>query len=470
MEFITAVYPSAQKVCKRFGFYLPSVLIAQACKEVGYAIPSYWDNPGVRGLVEENNMVGIKRELLNKSWVDIGLSVWPGKYLSKKTPEVYDGVPVTITDDFRIYDDIEQSFADYLCFMRWGGYSVGIPKYYNDIKDIKDYRKLIQTVHNKGYATGLTYSAGVCAIIEKHGLTRYDDLTNVEPSQYYPAQGKEEVQVNSPLVSYTRLSPNNSGQRNHVIDRITPHCVVGQMQIEDLLGWLAQPSAKASANYGIGTDGRIGLGVPENIRAWTSSSSANDNRSVTVECSSEKTSPYAFNAKVYDALIKLCTDVCKRNGKTKLLWLGDDDDDYRDDQEITLAYQPAADEMVLTAHRWFAAKACPGDWMYKRMGDLAAKVTAALGGSSEPSGSDPTEGAKKIYRVQVGAYQKRENAEKKLRQISATGTDCFITDPDPKDGLMRVQCGAYSIKSNAEAKMNALQYMGFDAIIKEYEV
>ena len=67
-EFIEYVAPFAQKVCKRFGFYLPSVLIAQACKEVGYAIPGYWDNPGVRGLVEENNMVGIKRDLLNKSW------------------------------------------------------------------------------------------------------------------------------------------------------------------------------------------------------------------------------------------------------------------------------------------------------------------------------------------------------------------------------------------------------------------
>ena len=467
-EFIDYVAPFAQKVCKRFGFYCPSVLVAQACKEVGYAIPGYWDNPGVRGLVEENNMVGIKRELLNKSWVDIGLSVWPGKYLNKLTPEVYGGVPVTVPDDFRIYDNVEQSFADYLCFMRWGGYSVSNPKYYNKIKGVKNPAELISIVHNLGYATGPTYASGVLKIVSKHNLTRFDNLDGVIPSEYYPAKGKEETQVNSTLVSHTHISPSNSGQRTHSIDRITPHCVVGQMSIEDMLNWLAQPSTKASANYGIGADGRIGLGVPENVRAWTSSSSANDNRSVTVECASDKTHPYAFNAKVYDALVRLCTDIGKRNGKTKLLWLGDDDDDYRDDQEATLAYQPAPDEMVLTAHRWFAAKACPGDWMYKRMGDLAKKVTAALGGSSEPSGTDPTEGAKKLYRVQVGAYQKRENAEKKLRQISATGTDCFITEL--QDGFYRVQCGAYSIKANAEAKKNALNYMGFDAIIKEYDV
>ena len=459
-EFIEYVAPFAQKACKRFGFYLPSVLVAQACKENGYGIRSYWDNPGVEALVSYNNMCGIKRSLLNPSWVDIGLSVWPGEYINKKTPEVYGGIPVTIYDDFRIYDDVEQSFADYLCFMRWGGYSVGHPKYYPDIKDVTDPAQLISIVHQKGYATGPIYASGVCAIIKKHNLTKYDDLTGVEPTKYFPAEGKEETQVNSSLSVYTKLSPNNSGQRNHSIDRITPHCVVGQMQIEELLGWLAQPSAKASANYGIGTDGRIGLGVPENCRAWTSSSSANDNRAITIECASDKTAPYAFNQKVYDSLIRLCVDVCKRYNKKKLLWLKD--------KQTILAYQPASDEVVLTCHRFFAAKSCPGDWMYARMDDLAKSVTAALGGSDIPSGTDPTEGAKKLYRVQVGAYKERKNAERKLRQISATGTDCFITDL--QEGFYRVQCGAYSVKSNAEAKMNSLQYMGFDAIIKEYDV
>jgi hypothetical protein len=163
---------------------------------------------------------------------------------------------------------------------------------------------------------------------------------------------------------------------------------------------------------------------------------------------------------VYKKLITLCVDICKRNGKKKLIWFGDKDK--------TLNYTPKSDEMVLTVHRWFANKACPGDWLYERLGDLAEKVTKALGGSSVPSGSDPTEGAKKLYRVQVGAYQKRENAEKKLRQISAAGIDCFITDL--QEGFYRVQCGAYSVEQNAENKANALQYMGFDAIIKEYDV
>ena len=179
--------------------------------------------------------------------------------------------------------------------------------------------------------------------------------------------------TNSPLVVYTNLSPNHSGLRTHTIDRITPHCVVGQLSAESICGCFTSPTRQASCNYGIGTDGRVSLCVEEKNRSWCSSSNANDQRAITIECASDKTDPYAMNSAVYTSLIKLCTDICRRNGKTKLLWLGD--------KNKTLNYAPAANEMVLTVHRWFANKSCPGDWLYARLGDLAAKVTAALGGA-----------------------------------------------------------------------------------------
>lgn len=183
---------------------------------------------------------------------------------------------------------------------------------------------------------------------------------------------------NSPLVSYTKLSPNHSGQRTRKIDRITPHCVVGQCSVERLGDIFLPASREASCNYGIGADGRVGMYVEEKNRSWCSSSNANDQRAVTIECASDGAEPYAFRDVVYQSLITLCVDICKRNGKTKLLWL--------EDKDKTLAYTPAPDEMVLTVHRWFANKSCPGNWMYARMGDLASKVTAQLGGStSQPS-------------------------------------------------------------------------------------
>ena len=176
--------------------------------------------------------------------------------------------------------------------------------------------------------------------------------------------------TNSGLAEYTRLSPNNSGMRWHSIDRISPHCVVGQCSIESLGGWFALSSTQASSNYGIDKDGRIGLFVPESNRSWCTSSSANDNRAVTIECASYSFQPYEIHDSVYQSLIKLCTDICKRNGKKKLIWISN--------ANTALAYKPAPDEMLITVHRWFANKSCPGDWLYNRLGDLASKVTAAL--------------------------------------------------------------------------------------------
>ena len=179
--------------------------------------------------------------------------------------------------------------------------------------------------------------------------------------------------TNSPLVSYTKLSPNHSGQRTHSIDRITPHCVVGQCSVETLGNIFLPTTRQASSNYGIGVDGRVGMYVEEKNRSWCSSSAANDQRAITIECASDNTEPYAFKDVVYKRLIELCADICKRNGKTKLLWLGD--------KAKTLNYTPKSDEMVLTVH----------------MGDLASKVTAQLGGDVKPAQpTPPTAGSVKM--------------------------------------------------------------------------
>lgn len=178
---------------------------------------------------------------------------------------------------------------------------------------------------------------------------------------------------NSKLVNYTKLSPNHSGTRTHSIDRITPHCVVGQCSVETLGNIFMNANREASCNYGIGADGRVLLCVDEGNRSWCSSSNSNDQRAVTIECASETYHPYEMNSNVYNSLVKLCVDICKRNGKKKLLWFND--------KNKALNYSPKSDEMLITVHRWFDNKACPGDWLYNRLGDLARRVTEKLGGS-----------------------------------------------------------------------------------------
>lgn len=225
---------------------------------------------------------------------------------------------------------------------------------------------------------------------------------------------------NSTLVTCTVLSPNNSGKRAYPVTRITPHCMVGQLTAEACGALFKKPSRQASSNYGIGTNGEIGLYVDEGKRSWCSSSADNDNRAVTIECASDTRSPYAMNSKVYASLVRLCVDICRRYGKKKLLWFAD--------KNRTLAYRPKEDEMVITVHRWFANKSCPGDWLYNRLGKLAEEVTAQLAGTEQKEAPAEREKTAKLYRVQCGAFSSEGNAEKRVKELKAAGFDAVIME------------------------------------------
>lgn len=171
---------------------------------------------------------------------------------------------------------------------------------------------------------------------------------------------------NSPLVSFTLISPNRTPGRNHAIDTITIHCTAGQCTIESLGKMFSQASRKASSNYGIDQNGRVGLFVSEEDRSWCSSNAANDNRAVTIEVSSDSKAPYAVGDEAYYSLVYLVADICRRNGIKRLLW--------RHDKGLV----GHTDKQNLTLHKWFSNKACPGAFLEERMFDIAAKVNALL--------------------------------------------------------------------------------------------
>ena len=177
--------------------------------------------------------------------------------------------------------------------------------------------------------------------------------------------------TNSPLVSFTQLSPNCTKKRNHDIDTITIHCTAGQVTVEQLGKIFAPASRKASSNYGIGKDGKIALYVEEKDRSWCSSNSANDNRAVTIEVSSDSKAPYAVSDDAYASLIYLVADICRRNGIKKLLWAHDKALLNKTDKDGNLVQN-------MTIHKWFANKSCPGTFLEERMFDIAAKVNALL--------------------------------------------------------------------------------------------
>lgn len=340
LEFISTIAPYCVKYAKQYGFRVASPAIAQACLESAY---------GTSTKAQHHNYYGLKYRA-NRLTCNNGTFV-DGSLEQKKS-----GSYVAITDQWFNFDTIEKGVEGYFQFINISNYA--------KVKEASTPLEYLQEIKNAGYATSLNYVTNVNNVIKKWNLTKYDN----------ELEGGNNTMSNSSLVNCTVKSPNHSGARTHSIDRITPHCVVGQLTAEAIGGCFSSSTKQSSCNYGIGKDGRVVLVVDESNRSWCSSSNANDQRAVTIECASDTTSPYAFNDAVYNKLIDLCVDICKRNGKTKLLWL--------EDKNVTLNYSPKANEMVLTVHRWFKNKACPGDWMYARMSDLTNKVNAKLSGNS----------------------------------------------------------------------------------------
>lgn len=195
---------------------------------------------------------------------------------------------------------------------------------------------------------------------------------------------------NSGMVCHTKLSPNCTKPRNHAIDRISIHCVAGNCSVETIGDIFYPSSRQASSNYGIGSDGRVGMYVEEKNRSWCTSSAANDHRAVTIEVANDGGAPeWHSSDKALATLVNLCADICKRNGKSKLVWISD--------KTKALAYTPKIGEMQLTVHMWFANKSCPGPYLLSKHDYIVAEVNKILGGATSsttnkvttPSTTDP---------------------------------------------------------------------------------
>lgn len=258
---------------------------------------------------------------------------------------------------------------------------------------------------------------------------------------------------NSPLVNYTKISPNKSSPRNHKIDTVTIHCAVGQCSVETLGNVFAPTSRQASSNYGIGYDGRIGMYVEEKDRSWCSSNAANDNRAITIEVASDTKEPYAVNAKAYAALIDLLVDICKRNGIKELVWSTNKADRVNHKNGCNM-----------TVHRDYANKSCPGTYLYERHAQIASEVNKRLGSTNiKPAPEKPSGG---LYRVQTGAFKSKTNADTMLAKVKAKGFDTYMVKVGD---LYKIQVGAFKVKANAEAMMKKLQAAGFSAFITTEE-
>ena len=370
-QFIAEVAKYVQKYAPQFNIKVYSPIIAQACLESAYGTSEL--------AVNAHNYFGLKYRK-NRCPSASGI------YYKMGSEQNTDGTYSSSAMQWMKFDNLEKGVKGYFEFINIANYS--------NLKGVTDPKTYLENIKKDGYATSLKYVDNLMKVIEKWNLTKYDKIEETKEDKTSNTTGYS----NSPLVNCVVKSPNHSGRRTHKIDRISVHCVVGQLTAESIGNCFTSKSTQASCNYGIGKDGRVVLVVDEANRSWCTSSAANDQRAITIEVASDKTHPYAFTNAAYEKLVTLCIDICKRNGIKKLLWL--------ETKEKSLAYVPKNGEAILTAHRWFAAKACPGDWMYAREGDLAARVTAALNGNAtaaEPSKQEIVAKPFSPYLVQVTA-------------------------------------------------------------------
>lgn len=182
--------------------------------------------------------------------------------------------------------------------------------------------------------------------------------------------------VISPLAEYTYLSPMCYQWRGHKIDTITIHHMAGNLTVETC-GQVFQTN-RASSNYGVGSDGRIGCYVPEEWHPWTTADYDNDDRAVTIEVANDRGEPdWHVSDAALEATIRLVADICRRNGIKELRWRGDPD----------LIGQ--VDKQNMTVHRWFMATSCPGPYLLSKHGYIAESVNALLGADPEDGPDDP---------------------------------------------------------------------------------
>ena len=280
-EFIEQIACLVIKYAPTYNIAVHSPIIAQAILESGYGSSELATNA--------HNYFGLK---YRKGRCPSATGIYK-KVGSEQNP---DGTYISEAMEWCQFPDMESGVKGYYEFTNIQNYA--------NLKGVTDPETYLKNIKADGYATSIKYVDNLMAVIHSWNLTKYDK--------------EVDSMNNSPLVNYTKLSPNHSGARTHSIDRISPHCVVGQCSVETLGQIFAPKSRQASCNYGIGGDGRIGMYVEEKNRSWCTSSNANDQRAVTIECASDTKAPYAFRDVVYQKLIDLCVDICRRNGKTAL--------------------------------------------------------------------------------------------------------------------------------------------------------
>ncbi|MFC2684347.1 MAG: glycoside hydrolase family 73 protein [Limosilactobacillus oris] len=143
--FLDSIHDGAISTWKQYGV-LPSLTAAQAIIESGW---------GQSSLASQyHNLFGIKGS-------------YNGHSVTLPTREVYGGQSVIINDAFRAYDNNSQSVQDH-------GYFLVANSRYHNLLWKTNYRDVTYLIRADGYATDPSYTTTLNSVIERYGLTAWD--------------------------------------------------------------------------------------------------------------------------------------------------------------------------------------------------------------------------------------------------------------------------------------------------------
>lgn len=418
-EFLSKIKPVVIADMQKTGI-LASLTAAQAILESG------WGKSELA--IKANNLFGIKGK-------------YNGQSVTIKTKEFVDGQWILVDAAFKKYPTWQEGVADHSNkFLTMDRYA--------KLRNCKDYKLACKYVFEAGYANGPEYTPTLIKIIEQNKLYEWDQQAAGSPVTVQNGSREEAVSmVKSPLATLTvDFGTHKSNARTQKITKITPHHMA--VTTTDPVGVAnahLKGNRQASANYYI-AGGKICAGVSEDRRAWTSSSSENDQKAITFEVANCGGSPdWKVSDQDYQALVNLCADICKRYG-------------------INPHYDGTRNGTI-TVHKMFSATGCPGPYLMSKIESLQFEndIKAAMGGNPAPTPQPERKVGKYYWKVQVGAFAKKENADAHAEKMKQIGQKPYVFLD--KDHIWKVQVGAFDDKANADKLADAVRDAGFKTIV-----
>ncbi len=152
--FISQLYPLAKKSAEELGVD-PKVLLSQAALETGWGQYVMHSADGKAS----HNLFGIKS---NKSW--------GGDEVLVNTLEVEQGEFKTIKAAFKMYQNFEKSFEDYVNFIK------NNPRYQQALELVDDAASYLSNLQSAGYATDPNYASKILSIFNRDIMQQADQL------------------------------------------------------------------------------------------------------------------------------------------------------------------------------------------------------------------------------------------------------------------------------------------------------